>query len=321
MILLKTATFVILASAFLLRIPRAIRHRQARLTWAATGIGALALLTLGTLIPQAVLDAPLGGHNLLKLIQTSLALVAIWLGAQSAITLGPAHHRMNGAGLVVMVILPAVPFFFIRRAGPTNLHFLDENIRQFPAWFYATCYLVALMYICLRLIAAFHHHKEPGALLIKQGSAAVIIAGIVEVANFTLQLIGGSSDGTAAVLSHIFNLVFYLGICVMTLGIVAYASARTLRQWRIPRLLTQLTRATTQAGERPAELGALDGPPLARLYSATVTLRDLLVAGTIQPTRRQRRALYRAERIIAHSLIDPPREGPPTITTYPGSRL
>lgn len=310
---IQTATFAILAGAFILRIPRAIRHREARLTWAASGIGALAILTLGTIVPQAALDAPLGGHNVIKLVQTSLALIAIWLGAQAAIALSPTGRRMAPPTLALMVALPIAPFLLIRRTGPTSLHFLDQSIRQFPAWLYAMLYMAALVYVAARLLLAFRRHAAVGAWLIKAGSAAIIAASLVEGVSFTVQLLIPTPASTSSALSASFDALFYLGVCAMSLGIIAYTSTRTLRQWQIPRILKQLEPAATAAPHTPT-----DPPQLAQLYQAIVTVRDRIVAGSIQPSPQQLRALRRGERIIAHSLDDPLRAGPATVTTYPG---
>lgn len=312
--LLQTVSFIVLAAAFCLRIPRAIRHTEVRLTWAATGVGALALLTLGTLVPQAVLDGPLGGHNLLKLVQTSLALVAIWLDAQAAIALSPTGHRMTTMSLAVIVALPAVPFLLIHRTEPTNQHFLDQNIRQFPAWLYATLYLAALVYVATRLLIAFRHHRGIGARLIKPGALAMITASVVETVNFTIELLGPRHSRAAPVLSTGFNLLFYLGICAMSMGIIAYASTRTLRQWQIARTVRRLE--TADAARQPVRPSRTSLSQLAQLYVATVGVRDMIVAGTLHPDRRQLNALRRGERIIAHCLADPPRQGIPTVTIY-----
>jgi hypothetical protein len=206
--LLETAAFTVLALAFCIRVPRAVKYREARLTCVGTALGAVAILTLGSIIPQAVLDAPLGGHNLLKLVQTSLALVAIWLGAQAAISVAPLAHRMNATSLAVIVALPAIPFLMIRRTEPTNAHFLDHNIRQFPAWLYATLYLGALMYVAMRLLFAFRGRNEIGAWLIKLGACAIIIASVDEETNFSLQLCTVGPRPLALILSDVFNLVF-----------------------------------------------------------------------------------------------------------------
>jgi hypothetical protein len=313
---LQSATFVVLAVAFCFRLPRAIAHREARLTCIGTGVGALALLTLGTIIPQSVLDLPLGGHNLLKLVQTSLALIAIWLGAQAAIALAPAARRMSLMSLAVMVALPAIPFLLIHRTETTNTHFLDHNIRQLPAWLYATLYLVALVYVALRLVIAFRWHTQIGAWLIRLGALAIVVASVTEMTNFTIQLLDNVRGPTGPILTPIFNIVFYLGVCTMTFGIVAYTSTRAIRQWQVTRALHELENGPL--AQRPQEAAESAPSQLGELYLTTVAVRDLLVAGKVHLDYSQLRALHRAERIIAHSLADPLSEGSPTVTIYTG---
>jgi len=315
MAVLQTVTFAVLAIAFLVRLPRAITHREGRLTVIGTGVGALAIFTLGTIVPQEQLDAPLGGHNLLKLIQTSLALIAVWLGAQAAITANPTARRMNPINVAIMVALPAIPFLLIQRTDSTDKHFLDQNIRQLPAWLYASLYLAALAYIATRLFVAFRRNRALGAWLIKLGAAAIVIASIIEQTNFTIQLFTRRAP-TAPLLSTTFNLVFYLGVCTMTLGIVAYTSTRAIRQWQVPRILQRLQNdglAGSQSETRPHAPSQLG-----ELYLLTVAIRDGIVSGELQLDHRQLRTLHRAERIIAHSLDEPLTEGHPTITVYTG---
>ena len=83
---LQTAALIILAVVFLARTPSAVREPRSRLSWLASGAGTLALLTLGTAIPQTVLDGWIGVQNWLNLVQNVLCTVAFWLVAEAAIS-------------------------------------------------------------------------------------------------------------------------------------------------------------------------------------------------------------------------------------------
>ncbi|RDV44026.1 hypothetical protein DOE76_14935 [Leifsonia sp. ku-ls] len=83
---LQTAALLILAVVFLARTLSAVREPRSRLSWLASGAGTLALLTLGTAIPQPVVDGWIGGQNWLNLVQNVLCTVAFWLVTQAAIS-------------------------------------------------------------------------------------------------------------------------------------------------------------------------------------------------------------------------------------------
>ncbi|KTS03160.1 hypothetical protein RSA3_18350, partial [Microbacterium testaceum] len=81
--LLIDAALVGLALVVIARARVAWRQPRARIAWLAALLGVIALLTQGTVIPLVTMDAPLGGTNVLKLVQNVLTMVALWLGIQA----------------------------------------------------------------------------------------------------------------------------------------------------------------------------------------------------------------------------------------------
>lgn len=173
--------FFALGIAFLVRIPNVIRVRTARLTWLATGVGALALLYCGTLIPIPVLDGWLGGTNYLSLLQNVSATLAFWLVMQAVITQGrfPLRQLFKWP-LYVGIAAFVVPFFFIDR-GTTSQDFMFERADQLPTFLYSSIYLAMIAGICVYLSAKVWKGGSLTFAALLIGAQFVILGSLLQI--------------------------------------------------------------------------------------------------------------------------------------------
>lgn len=217
----SSLAFFALALAFLMRIRTAIRVPSSRLTWLATGFGALGLFCCGTLIPLPVMDGWIGGTNLISLFQNVLAATAFWLIMQAVTTEGRTPFReLTQWPLFVAVAGIIIPFFFIDR-GTTARDFMFDRADQVATFIYSAVYLVFIGGICAYLFTKLWKDRTREFTLIFVGSALLALGAF-------LQLVGlGAicfSWGIPAV-----NETFYqIGMVGYTLGMAAIAANMVL---------------------------------------------------------------------------------------------
>ena len=127
----------------------AYRRPRARIGWLAAVLGALALLTQGTIIPLPALDGLLGGTNVLKLVQNILTLVALWLGVQAGTA--PADARVRSLRWWLPGVLAALfvaVFLAIPDRGTTSFRFVETGAHTSAAiWLYGVVHMTGIAVI------------------------------------------------------------------------------------------------------------------------------------------------------------------------------
>lgn len=224
-----TAAFWILTAVFVVRLYFVTRWGSSTAFLAAIGIGVLGLFLGGVIVPEAVIDAHLGGVNVLHLVRNLSVTLAVWLireGIFAAYSLDSSYrsrfsHRPPAIGLAALAI--TVPFL-CQRFGPTTSGFVPENVQQLPVFIYATVYMSIL---ALLASSVFRICLQPQASLpvrvssrvVAAGMGLVTLASVDEIVYMVLMHndVGGSS--VQQVLYVLFSPVFYSGVLLTSLGL------------------------------------------------------------------------------------------------------
>lgn len=244
MTLLQVSAFIALTALVAFRARFAWRREpRARIGWMGALLGAGAIFTLGIIVPQELLDAPLGGSNVIKLIQNCLTVVALWLTVQAAAL--PREARLTTLnwkfpGLLVAIFV--VVFACIPDRGPTHYFFVEDGSRHSTSvWMYGVVHMIGTALVAWQLLVSDHHLLgSPAARLFRAGSAAMLVACLSEVLDLTLARLGYE----IAAVSLIFDPLFYGGVVIVFLGI------STL--WRAQRNRTDITTALVEELETMA---------------------------------------------------------------------
>ncbi|WP_263091362.1 hypothetical protein [Curtobacterium sp. RIT-PI-V] len=277
MAVLHAAAFWCAALIFLARTPYVLRNPRGRAAWGATGVGALGLLTLGSVVPQTVLDGALGGTNLINLVQNVCATAAFWLMLRASTSDLPKRPGLaSPLALLVVVVAFAVPFFAVRDRGGTDFHFIVREIHQPAMWLYGSVYMVGVGVIAAATLR-YGVLRNPVALVVfRVGLSLVVIASIDELLSLTADHFGWFPAPLRDGLRLGFDPPFYLGIVLI---VVAMASLTFRRWWRDVtcrrhhRLLRRIVRRhELRAVER-------DGDVQARTYDLVIAIRDAEVQG------------------------------------------
>lgn len=277
MAVLHAAAFWFAALIFLARTPYVLRNPRGRAAWGATGVGALGLLTLGSVVPQPVLDGAMGGSNLINLVQNVCATVAFWLMLRASTDDLPERPVLaRPVALLVVVVAFTVPFLLVEERGGTDFHFIVREIEQTPMWLYASVYMVGVGLIAATTLRRGVLQNPVALVVFRVGLALVVVASADEVASLTADHFGLFPAGVRDGLRLAFDPPFYLGIVLI---VVAMASL-TFRRWgrdlrhrgHRRRLRRIARRHAVRAVERP-------GDPQARTYDLVIAIRDAEVQG------------------------------------------
>lgn len=217
----SSLAFFALALAFLLRIRTAIRVPSSRLTWLATGFGALGLFCCGTLIPLPVMDGWFGGTNLISLFQNVLAATAFWLIMQAVTTEGRIPFReLTQWPLIVAVAGIIIPFLFIDR-GTTAKDFMFDRADQVATFIYSAVYLVFIGGICTYLFTTLWKNRTREFTLIFVGSALLALGTF-------MQLVGLGAICFSWGITAVNETFYQIGLVGYTLGMAAIAANMVL---------------------------------------------------------------------------------------------
>jgi hypothetical protein len=238
------AAFWILITVFAVRLYFVARWRSSTAFVGATGIGVLGLFATGVVVPEATIDAALGGINFLHLIRNLCVTSAVWLvreGIFAAYSPDESYrsrfsHRPVAAGLGAVAI--TVPFL-LQHFVPTSSEFVRENVQQLPVFIYAGVYMgilallaVSVLRICLRPQESLP--VRVSSRVVAAGMGLVALASVEEVTYMSLMHldVGGSAlQGTLYVL---FAPLFYSGVLLTSLGLgipPAIKAWRRLQLW------------------------------------------------------------------------------------------
>ncbi|MET3810905.1 hypothetical protein [Arthrobacter sp. UYEF3] len=240
---MTAAAFWILATVFAFRLYFVARWGSSTAFLGAIGIGVLGLFSTGVVVPEATLDAALGGVNFLHLVRNLCVTSAVWLireGIFAAYSPDESFrsrfsHRPVAAGLGAVAI--TVPFL-CQRFVPTSLSFVPENVEQLPVFIYAGVYMsilallaVSVLRICLRPQESLP--VRVSSRVVASGMALVAIASAEEIAYMTAMHIGAGNSSLHQVLYVLFSPLFYGGVLLTSLGLGVPPLVRVCRRLQL----------------------------------------------------------------------------------------
>ena len=308
MLTLQTAAFLVLAVVSILRLRSAWRTPQARLSWAACAVGALALLTLGSVIPLDALDGALGGTNIIYLVQNLLATTAFWLVLQAAVIeeADAPRPRRRPWLLVVTLIATSAAFVFIDRGETTRTFFIHDNADQLAAVLCASFYLLGVSAISLQLILAVRHRRAAAYWPFTLGGLLCIIACLNEIVWLFLAYTSAVDARVQAAGYALFDPFFYMGVILIVAGILSFTVRKWNREGRVTLAIRQLSRITQRAGIAPLTAGedpAEGDPRLTVLYDLIISIHDEVLADRLHLSARERGIVERSEALVTRELM------------------
>lgn len=279
-----------------LRARVAWRQPRARIAWSAALIGSIALLTQGTVVPLELLDGLLGGTNVLKLVQNVLTMVALWLGIQAGTAPVTARIRTlrwwfpaSLAALFAVVFFVAVP-----ERGSSSFLFLENlAVTSTGAWAYGVLHMAGIALVGLLLFRSARPSLPKPRVFFRVGAVGIVLGCVSEIVDLTLSRFFEPD----AVVSALFDPLFYLGVVSFVIGIfVASRSATTIRR-RGEDLLARLEPVARERGVRSFAGVRADAVVETRLHALRVAVEDDAIA-TSSPLSPAQRALI--DEIDAH---------------------
>jgi hypothetical protein len=304
---IHTAAFITLALVFLLRTRSAIVNPRARLSWMASGFGALAVLTLGSIIPVEVMDGALGGNNVLYLVQNFLASLGFWLLVLSTV---PEHDAAPMTPLrrygPMMVVFAGFTIAFVnidRRATSTT--FIHDHIEQLSAVLCASIYLVGIVVISVRLVLAARPSRSASYWPFRIGGALCTVGAVNEIAwlfigHFIQPEASIQAAGYAA-----FDPLFYSGVILIVAGIASFTVRKWIRDTRMTIAIRRLARTMAAADVPVPELSRQDvygDNRLMTAYDLLIRFRDEELAGRVTLGPHDRRVVTNAEAVLTREL-------------------
>ncbi|MBO1741052.1 hypothetical protein [Leifsonia sp. TF02-11] len=304
---LKTAATIILALVFVLRTPSAIREPRSRLSWFASGVGTLALLTLGTVIPQPVIDGWIGGENWINLAQNLLCTIAFWLVTQAAISQDGQRRRLRWWPLALALIAFTIPFLFITDRGTTDHYFIPHRTGQTAMGLYASIYMATIAAISFELLRGVRNRQARSYWLFRIGAALVIVASLDEIVFLTFARFQMAPPFIIELLNMAFDPFFYVGVILIVAGIASFTTTRSVRELRLQAKLFLLGRVLARRGlPRPQSVPSTD--TIGRVYDHVITIRDQETMAEITLSRGEVILVSGAERFVSRTLPNAPSE-------------
>jgi hypothetical protein len=223
------AAFWILATVFAFRLYFVARWGSSTAFVGAIGIGVLGLFSTGVVVPEATLDAALGGVNFLHLVRNLCVTSAVWLIREGifAAYSPDATYRSRFSHRPLAAVLGATAItvpFLCQHFVPTSLSFVPENIQQLPVFIYAAVYMgilallaVSVLRICLRPQESLP--VRVSSRVVAAGMALVALASVEEIAYMSAMHIDVGSSSFRQVLYVLFSPLFYGGVLLTSLGL------------------------------------------------------------------------------------------------------
>ncbi|PPH05146.1 hypothetical protein C5C71_16630 [Rathayibacter sp. AY1C1] len=303
---LALIALVILAVVFVARIPAAVSQPSSRLSWLASGVGSLALLTR----VHPGLDRFIGGENYINLAQNLLATTAFWLVMRAALLQSRSTPRFwtRKLILVAMLVSFAVPFLFITDKEPTSETFITEHITQTSTWLYASIYMTAILAISTMLLLGLRRRQARSYGFFVAGSSLVILACIDEIVVLALDHFEVTDLGFRILLRNAFDSLFYCGVILIVTGIASFTLQKAMREARLGRHARRLRRLATRLAVMPptnGSHGTQDESAIAVVYDLVIALRDFENAHRGRLTVADARHVAEAEAIVMEQLPSP----------------
>lgn len=289
-VVLIDAALVGMLAVVILRARAALRYPRARIAWWGALVGAVALLTQGTVIPLAQLDGVLGGTNVLKLVQNILTMVALWLGIQAGTAPVSARvHTLRWRFPVLLGILFAVVFFVaLPERGTSSFRFVEDAAETSTgAWLYGVVHMAGIA-----LVGALLFRSARGSLpgvrpFFRVGAVGIVLGCVSEILDLTLTRF----FGTNLVVGALFDPLFYLGVVAFVVGILRASRASARIRRRGEELLARLGDLARRRGVRRLAAVSSDAPLDSRLHALRVAIEDAAIAASSPLTGEQRALL------------------------------
>ncbi|MDQ1135696.1 hypothetical protein QE410_000495 [Microbacterium sp. SORGH_AS 1204] len=272
------------------RAGAAWRHPRARIAWLGALVGAIALLTQGTVIPLPVLDGLLGGTNVLKLVQNILTMVSLWLGIQAGTAPVTARVRTLRWRFPVLVgILFAVVFFVaMPERGPSSFHVIENAVpTSTGAWLYGVVHMAGIALVAVLLFRSANASLPSVRPLFQVGAVGIALGCLTEIVDLTLTRFFHPND----VVSVLFDPLFYLGVVVFVAGILRASRAASTIRRRGESLLRRLGDLARQRGVQRLAVLSPDAALDSRLHALRVAVEDAAIATSVPLTAAQRALL------------------------------
>lgn len=298
---LQTAALIILALVFIARMPSAVREPRSRLSWLASGAGTLALLTLGTAVPQPVIDDWLGGQNWINLLQNVLCTIAFWLVTQAAISQDGRNRTIRWWPLGASVAAFTIPFLFIVNRGTTDYYFIPHHVGQTAMWLYASIYMATIASISVSLIRGVRGREARAYRFFRIGATIVIIACVDEIAYLTTARFALVAPPVEDALYRLFDPFFYVGVILIVAGIASFTVVRVLRMMNLRHKLFWLRRVLMRHGFTPPVIED-KSDLLGAVYDHVIAIRDRQAMQQLTLIPAEHGLVKRSERIISRHL-------------------
>lgn len=255
---LSSLAFAALAFIFIFRARNALRSPAVRISWLASGVGAAAMFTRGTVIPLNALDAWLGGTNLINLVQNLAAATAFWLVMQAVTSSNSTLRTLRWRPLVLGLVAFTIPFFLINR-GSTEEDFIVARSDQPALFIYASIYMAMVAVICTYLMLKIWSGRTVTHWILVGGSGLVALASTIEIVYLAAKCFNWWSPETQHTIGLLFDPLFYGGVVLIATSIARWAVQRAWRARRIRTATTTLERLL--AAHSPQHDGASQRKP------------------------------------------------------------
>jgi hypothetical protein len=297
------AAFWILATVLVVRLYFVVRWCSSTAFLAAIGVGVLGLFTTGVVVPEAAIDAALGGHNVLHLVRNLCVTAAVWLiraGIFSAYSIDESYRKRlshRPAALWVIAVAIAIPFA-LQQFVPTTAKYLPENLAQPAVFTYAVVYMGILGFLAASVLKVCLRRQESlpvrvSAAVVAAGMSLIVLACADEIMFLSLEFVSAGSEFTS-VLYVLFAPFFYTGVLLASLGLgipPIVKAGRRLQLWnRIALLVLALMLSRTYwqlnhaAWMRKVGESFTTRDPSGRLYEFMIRASDDRVALKGKPT-------------------------------------
>ncbi|WP_240793179.1 hypothetical protein [Arthrobacter crystallopoietes] len=235
---MKLLLFALLSALCLLRIPSVVKVAESRASWLASMFGLAALYVLGTVTPLVVIDSYLGGVNVTNLLQAIFALLAIFFFNDSVRRLAKVPVRWTYYAPLLSIPIMIVSFVLIEDKAPTAADFIDSRMDQLATATYSGTYMLALLFIVLRIIYMLRHKARGPYATFSAGLLVVAAACSCHIA-YVVLFHFSPWDAFAQAIGSWFDRLFYLGLSVTAAGwLILFLSKQLpkLRLWMIDAL-------------------------------------------------------------------------------------
>jgi hypothetical protein len=284
----------------------------------ASGAGTLALLTLGTIVPQADIDDWLGGHNWINLVQNVLCTIAFWLVTQAAISQDGRNRTIRWWPLAAALAAFTIPFLFIVDRGTTDYYFIPHHAAQTAMWLYASIYMATIAGISVSLIRGVRGREARAYWFFRIGAAVVIIACVDEIAFLTTARFGLVSPPIQQALYRLFDPFFYVGVILIVAGIASFTFIRLLRFLNLRLKLFLLRRILLRHG---FTVPIIDDQSdlLGAVYDLVIAIRDRQAMQQLTLIPAELGLVKRSEKIISRHLASDSPAAPDPLSISNGA--